>query len=80
MKLDGKDKPVYNTWLTYNEISQTVGSRFKQEGIRYCLKEQGMLLYPGDKLQFYVYESDIDIVKTEFRLMCDTFVKDEGAK
>ena len=80
MKLDSKDKPVFNTWLTYNEISITAGSRFKREGVRYGLKEAGILLATGEKLLFYVYDSDIDIVKTEIRLMCDIFVKDEGAK
>ena len=80
MKFDYIDEPVFNTWLTYSELSQTIGSRFKHEGLRYCLKERGILLYLGERLEFFVYESDIDIVKTEVRLMCDIFVKAEGAE
>lgn len=75
MYLDDTGKPRENLWLFYDEISQTRGSRFKQEGERYYLKEAGIRLGGGEKLAFYVYESDIDIVKTDILLRCDIFVK-----
>lgn len=75
MYLDDTGKPRENLWLCYDEISQTRGSRFKQEGERYYLKEAGIRLGGGEKLAFYVYESDIDIVKTDILLRCDIFVK-----
>jgi len=75
MKLDSIGKPLFNLWVCYNEISQTRGSRFKQRGERYYLKELGIILHGGEKPAFYVYESDIDIVKTDVLLRCDIFVK-----
>lgn len=75
MKLDSIGKPLFNLWVCYHEISQTRGSRFKQEGERYYLKEHGIILDGGEKLEFYVYESDIDIIKTDLILTCDIFVK-----
>jgi len=77
MKLDSMGKPLFNLWVCYYEISQTKGSRFKQRGERYYLHQEGIILHGGEKLAFYVYESDIDIVKTDVLLSCDIFVKDE---
>lgn len=77
MYLDNTGKPRENLWVCYDEISQTRGSRFKQEGERYYLRERGIHLSGGEKLEFYVYESDIDIIKTEILLSCDIFVKEE---
>lgn len=76
MKLDSIGKPIFNLWVCYHEISQTRGSRFKLRGERYYLKEQGIILHGGEKLAFYVYESDIDIVKTDVLLSCDIFVNE----
>lgn len=78
MYLDNTGRPRVNLWVSYDEISQTRGSRFKQDGERYYLKELGIRLSGGEKLAFYVYESDIDIVKTDILLSCDIFVKDEA--
>lgn len=78
MKLTITGKPLFNLWLCYDEIAQTRGSRFKQELERYYLKQEGIILYGGEKLAFYVYESDIDIIKTDILLSCDIFVKDEA--
>lgn len=75
MKLKSTGKPQFNLWLCYDEISQTRGSRFKQEGERFFLKEEGIILYEGEKLAFYVYESDIDIIMTGFLMNCDIFEK-----
>lgn len=80
MYLDNVGKPRENLWVSYDEISQTRGLRFKQEGERYYLKEMGIHLFEGEKLAFYVYESDIDIVKTDILLRCDIFVKDEAGE
>lgn len=77
MYLDNTGRPRENLWVCYDEISQTKGSRFKQEGERYYLKEHGIILYEGYKLAFYVYESDIDIIKTDVLLRCDIFIKDK---
>ncbi len=81
MYFNNTGKPRGNLWVSYAEISQTTGSRFKQEGERYYLKERGILLNGGEKLAFYVYESDIDIDKVDISLKCDIFVKEgKGAK
>lgn len=76
MKIDSANYPVCNHWVSYEEISQTTGSRFKQEGERYILKKRGIILYGGEKLAIYVYESDIDIDTTDILMKCDIFVKE----
>lgn len=75
MYLDSTSKPIENIWIFYDEISQTKGSRYKQEGERYYLKERGILLKERERLQVHVYESDIDIEKTDLFLKCDIFTK-----
>lgn len=80
MKRDRDNLPAFNHFLFYDEISQTRGSRFKQEGERYYLQEKGIILYEREKLQFYVYESDIDIIRTDFLMKCDIFVKGTGVE
>jgi hypothetical protein len=70
--------PLTNVYTFYDEVSLTRGSLFKQKAERFYLKYQGLLLYPGRRLAFYVDEPDIDISIIDLRLECDIFVKKES--
>jgi hypothetical protein len=70
--------PIANVFTFYDEISQTRDSRFKQQSEKFYLKYQGLLLYPGRRLVFYVDETNIDISMIDLRLECDIFVKKDS--
>jgi hypothetical protein len=81
MVLYGKTGIVWSQYLFYDEICTTIGERPKEEAEKFYLRHEGLLLYPGRGLEFYVDEPDIDIEDIEFNLKCDIFVKkDVGGK